>query len=368
MKPQEIGVWMDIARRFETNPMLRPSDCVPSRDGLEVACLLNPGAFQFNGKTGLLIRVAERPNQVDDSVSFPVIDPAAPSGIDIVSIKKDDPGLVIGDSRGLAYNGKSYLTTLSHLRLAWSTDGVNFTIETKPTLIGTGELETFGMEDCRVTFLEGRYWLTYTAVSPNGIAVGLISTSDWVSFERHGVVFPPTNKDSAVFGEKIDRDYYAFHRPTGDFIGGNYIWLARSPDLVHWGRHHCLIQTRDNWWDSERIGAGAAPIRTDAGWLAIYHGADIKLRYCLGAILLDLKEPEKVLARSKYPIMEPTMPYEKTGFFGNVVFTNGHIVVGDKITLYYGASDEFICGATLSIQEILSSLEYIEQPALAVIQ
>jgi predicted GH43/DUF377 family glycosyl hydrolase len=290
-------------------------------------------------------------------ISLPVIDPEAIGGIDILEFKKDDPDLAFGDPRGVMYKGKSFLTTLSHLRLAWSDDGVNFKIEPKPTLMGVGPLESFGLEDCRVSELGGRYWLTFTAVSSNGITVGLISTSDWLSFERHGIIFPPSNKDAAIFEEKIGQEYFAFHRPSSQHIGGNYIWLARSPDLVHWGRHFCIAQSRDNMWDSGRVGAGAAPIKTDEGWLAIYHGADDASRYCLGALLLDINDPEKVIARSSVPIVEPIAAYEQTGFFGNVVFTNGHIVDGDKITLYYGASDEVICGSTLSIKEILASLK-----------
>ena len=108
--------------------------------------------------------------------------------------------------------------------------------------------------------------------------------------------------------------------------------------------------------DATGVGAGAAPIKTPEGWLEIYHGANEENRYCLGAILLDLKDPSKVLARSKEPLFEPTSEYELTGFFGNVVFTNGQVVDGDKISLYYGASDEVICGATFSIQDILAKI------------
>ena len=111
-------------------------------------------------------------------------------------------------------------------------------------------------------------------------------------------------------------------------------------------------------WDSARVGAGAAPIRTSEGWLAIYHGATVNpTRYCLGALLLDLDRPWKVLARSTEPIMEPTAEYEQVGFFGNVVFTNGHLVDGDQVTIYYGASDSVICGARFSIREILRTLD-----------
>ena len=105
-----------------------------------------------------------------------------------------------------------------------------------------------------------------------------------------------------------------------------------------------------------RVGAGAAPIRTEQGWLEIYHGATKENRYCLGALLLYLEEPWKVLARSISPIMEPIEPYETDGFFGEVLFTNGHLRTGDKLTVYYGASDLVICAADFSIAEILDSL------------
>ncbi len=150
--------------------------------------------------------------------------------------------------------------------------------------------------------------------------------------------------------------YYAFHRPSSPELGGNYIWLAESPDRLHWGNHKCIATTRKGMWDSVRVGAGAAPIETEVGWLEIYHGANEENRYCLGALLLDKNDPSKVLARSKAPIMEPLAPYEKTGFFGNVVFSNGQIVNGDTVRIYYGASDEVICTAEFSISEILAQL------------
>jgi predicted GH43/DUF377 family glycosyl hydrolase len=238
-----------------------------------------------------------------------------------------------------------------------SEDGISFgESKDSPSLHGLGPSETFGIEDCRVSRLDDIYYLTYTAVSPNGVAVGMRSTPDWKTFREHGLIFPPHNKDCALFEEKIGGCYYALHRPSSPEIGGNYIWLARSPDLLHWGKHICVARTRPGMWDSARVGAGGAPIRTPAGWLEIYHGANEQNRYCLGALLLDLKAPWKVLARSTEPIMEPVAPYEQTGFFGNVVFTNGHLADGDRLTLYYGASDSVICGVQFSITGILKSL------------
>ncbi len=202
------------------------------------------------------------------------------------------------------------------------------------------------------------YYLTFTQVSQHGVGVGLRSTSDWSNFRRHGMILPPHNKDCAIFSEKIGGRYYALHRPSSPELGGNYIWIAESPDLDHWGNHRCIAHSRKGVWDSARVGAGGAPIRTPRGWLEIYHGAAVHpTRYCLGALLLDLDEPWKVLARSREPIMEPIAAYEQVGFFGNVVFTNGQIVDGDRVTIYYGASDSVICGATFSIGEILATLD-----------
>ena len=337
-------------------PSFGPPTSLPSRDGLEVECLLNPGVFRYGGRIGLLLRVAERPRQEDTWVSTPILDPAQPSGIAILRVRKDDPDLLFPDPRLFQYRGKTYLTTLSHLRLAWSDDGVHFQVEPKPTLLGLGELESFGIEDSRVSEIDGTFYLTYSAVSPSGVGVGMISTRDWVTFERHGMVIPPSNKDCALFGAKIGGEYACLHRPSGVMIGGNFIWVSRSPDLRHWGKHQCIAWTRPGMWDSVRVGAGAEPILTERGWLEIYHGANADHRYCLGALLLDRDDPATVLARSVEPIMEPNAPYEQTGFFGNVVFTNGHLVDGDTITLYYGASDEVICSATMSIQAVLASL------------
>ncbi|MDZ4656130.1 MAG: glycoside hydrolase family 130 protein [Bythopirellula sp.] len=345
----------DIAKRFVENPILKPADIRPSLDGMKVECLLNPGVFRFNDKTWLLLRVAERPEQKPGKTTLPILD--AQGELQILEFDNSDPKLNRTDPRVIGYGGKDYLTTMSHLRLVASDDGIKFSENsTYPVLFGHGELESYGIEDCRVVQIGETYYLTFTQVSEHGVGVGLRSTTDWRKLRQHGMILPPHNKDCAVFEQLIGDKYYALHRPSSQFIGGNYIWLAESPDLVHWGQHRCIAHSRPGMWDAARVGAGAAPIRTPAGWLEIYHGADAQNRYCLGALLLDLESPWKVLARSKEPIMEPTADYERTGFFGNVVFTNGHVVDGDKLTIYYGASDSVICGASFSIQQILQTL------------
>ncbi|MFN4256224.1 MAG: glycoside hydrolase family 130 protein [Saprospiraceae bacterium] len=345
-----------MAKRFPTNPILTTTSIRPSRPDFEVACVLNPGVFRFEGKAWMLLRVAERPVQKEGMVSFPV--QRKDGSIRVMEFEKSDPNVHLDDARMVGYEGKMYLSTLSHLRLVCSDDGVNFYEPSDfPTQIfGLGELETFGIEDCRVSLIDGTYYLTYTQVSENGVGVGMMRTRDWRTFERDGMIIPPHNKDCALFEEKIGGKYYCLHRPSGIGLGGNFIWMAASKDLLHWGDHRCVLRTREGWWDSARVGAGAAPIKTPEGWLEIYHGADSHHRYCLGAVLFDLEDPTKVLARSHHPLLEPTAEYELTGFFGNVVFTNGHLVDGDDITMYYGASDEVICGATFSIEEILADI------------
>jgi predicted GH43/DUF377 family glycosyl hydrolase len=345
----------DLAQRFGENPILRPRDLRPSVEGMEVTCLLNPGVFRFEEKTWLLVRVAERPAQVPGKTSFPILSPEG--RLEVLEFDSRDPRLDLSDPRVISFEGQDYLTTLSHLRLLASEDGVSFTEpEHGRSLMGTGELETYGIEDCRVAQIDSTYYLTYTQVSSHGVGVGLRTTRNWKDFEHVGMIFPPHNKDCALFEEKVGGMYYALHRPSSPELGGNYIWLAESPDLVHWGQHRCLAHSREGYWDSSRVGAGAAPIRTAEGWLEIYHGATGENRYCLGALLLDLEEPWRVLARSETPIMEPITAYEQEGFFGHVIFTNGHLVDGDRLTIYYGAADSVICGAHFSIRDILASL------------
>ncbi len=346
-----------MANRFIQNPIITTDDISPSHTNFIVECVMNPSAFVFENKIWLLVRVAERPEQKTETIRIPIMNEIG--GYNILDFDKSDPDLDYSDPRKIHYQKKTILTTISHLRLVCSEDGIHFyepTDHFQTILFGEGALETYGIEDCRVSLINGTYNLTYTQVSQNGVGVGLMRTKDWVNFEKKGMIFPPHNKDCALFEEKINGKYYCLHRPSGVDVGGNFMWTATSDNLTHWGEYVCVLHTRPGMWDSERVGAGASPIKTEKGWLAIYHGADHDNRYCLGAVLFDLEDPSKVISRCDKPIFEPEATYEKNGFFSNVVFTNGHIVDGDKVTVYYGASDEVICGVELSIENILSGL------------
>lgn len=251
---------MDIAKRFSQNPILKPSDLSPGIKGMEITCLLNPGVFKMDGKTWLLLRVAERPTQIEGKISFPVYNEHGE--IEVLSFDKNDPDMDASDPRVIKYKGQNYLTTLSYLRLVYSDDDINFHEHPDyPPIFGEGELESFGIEDCRVATMDDGYFLTFTEVSPVAVGVGLIETTDFKSYKREGMIFPPHNKDCAIFEEKIGDKYYALHRPSSPELGGNYIWLAESPDRLHWGNHKCIAITREGSWDSARVGAGAAPIK-----------------------------------------------------------------------------------------------------------
>src|SRR3546814_889983 len=173
----------DIAKRNSQNPILRLADLVPSVPGMEIACLLNPGIFRFNGKVWMLVRVAERPQPEAGMLSIPIL---SGEEIEIMRLKEDTPGLDTTDPRVIRYNGKDYLTTLSHLRLLCSDDGTHFyDPPQEASLRGCGQFESYGIEDCRVATLGNTWYLTYTAVSPYGVGVGLRSEARRVG--REGV-------------------------------------------------------------------------------------------------------------------------------------------------------------------------------------
>ncbi len=341
----------DIAKRLKGNPIITPADVCPTRDDFEVIGAFNAAAFRYKGKIGLLMRIAERPIQQADFVSIPIVDRTS-GNYKIKRFRKNDPNLDMSDPRVITYKNDLYLTSVSHLRLAWSDDGINFTIDKQPAIWPSGEYEIYGVEDPRVTKIGKRFYITYSAVSDAEVAVAMSYTEDWQRFTRCGLVLHPFNKDVCLFPNKSRGKYYMLHRPSGVLWKRNWIWLSCSDDLMYWGKPVCLAKTRADKFDSARIGAGAPPIVTEDGFLEIYHGADNNHRYCLGAMILDRNNPSKILYRSDKPIMQPIASYERKGFFGNVVFTDGAIVRDEEIWIYYGASDTMTCLATMPISAI----------------
>jgi predicted GH43/DUF377 family glycosyl hydrolase len=346
-----------MIQRFPNNPLISPKDVKPSRSDFEVLCAFNPGAASYEDRKVLLVRVAERPLQEKSYISTAVID-GVTGELKIMRCPLDDPALDARDPRIFCYQGVTYLTSLSHFRTAISEDGKSFIIDSKPSLEPSGPYETYGIEDPRITKLEDTYYINYTGVSELGVVTCLARTRDFRAFEKLGVIFGPDNKDVAIFPEKIAERYYTLHRPAAKFVGSLAIWLASSDDLLDWGRHQAVIGPRRGQWDSQRVGAGAAPIKTPAGWLELYHGCDENTRYCTGALLLDLEKPWRVIARSREPLLIPEAPYEREGLLPNIIFHSGLIDNGDgTLDLYYGGGDLQTCGCRVSVQDILGTLK-----------
>jgi predicted GH43/DUF377 family glycosyl hydrolase len=326
-----------------------------------VVGVFNPAVTEHEGEVILLLRVAEAAGSgADGEITAPVYD-AERGRLEIHRWPRGTKGLDASDPRPVTVDGRTWLTSLSHLRIARSRDGIHFEVERTPALVPATPYESFGVEDPRITRLDGTYWINYTAVSPLGIATALASTTDFRTFRRHGIIFPPNNRDVTIFPDLIDGQYVALHRPMPEGIGHPAMWAASSADLISWGDHRLVATAREGGWDDAKIGGGAVPWRVRAGgrdaWLAVYHGVTRSpLTYSLGALLLDGRDPSRVLARSREPILSPETPYEREGFFGGVVFTCGLIADGDRVRIYYGAADGVTAVADLSLDEILAGM------------
>lgn len=349
------------AQRASANPILTPAMVASSRPDFQVVGVFNPGVVRVGDETVLLLRVAEAPRDIPaDEVAAPIYDDASRRLV-IRTWKKNMPGMGTSDSRVVTVGDDTFLTSISHLRLARSQDGIAFRVDPAPALAPAHTLEAFGVEDARVTVIDGTYWVNYTAVSSAGIATALASSTDLRTFERWGIIFAPPNRDVAIFPEKIGGRFAALHRPMPHGIGRPAIWLASSPDLLSWGDHRLVAAARPGQWDDLKVGGGAVPFRVNVGgrdaWLAVYHGVTASpLTYALGALLLDANDPSRVLGRSRAPIFAPETAYEREGFFANVVFTCGLIAEGDRVRIYYGAADGVTCVADLSLAAILAGL------------
>lgn len=345
--------------RYPENPLVTPADVPPTREDFQVVCAFNAGVARYQDEIILLLRVAEWAVGDEFSARVPILtcEPESSPHIDICEFSKSDPMIDFKDPRAVVTPQGVYLTTISHLRVARSKDGRNFTVEPKPALFPDRLSESFGIEDPRITEIDGTYYIAYKAVSPEGIGVSLAVTKDFKTFEKKGMIFAPENLDVCIFPEKVNGRYVALHRPVPRYMGTPNMWVAYSPDLVSWGDHYFVMGVQSDAWDSARIGGSAVPFKTEHGWLEIYHGATPENVYCLGAVLLDLNEPHKVIARGKVPIMKPEAPYETTGFMPNVIFSCGALTNGDHVSIYYGSADEVTAGADISISDILDTLD-----------
>jgi len=254
---------------------------------------------------------------------------------------------------------------ISSLGYAATTDGETILSRPEePVFSPGGPHEEFGCEDPRITDYDGTYYVFYTAYSRRGPRIALASTYDFKSYERYGVVGPDLDdKDCALFPQSIKGEVAVVHRVAPniqlDFFQNIEQMHTSNP---YWKDYHRHVEAntimKPLWkWEEKKIGIGPPPIRTDDGWLVIYHGVDSHSVYRAGAALLDLENPRRLIARIPEPILEPEQEFERVGLVPNVVFPEGAVVIKDVLKVFYGGADRVCCVASVPVKLMMEALE-----------
>jgi predicted GH43/DUF377 family glycosyl hydrolase len=242
---------------------------------------------------------------------------------------------------------------ISRLGYAESSDGIKWKKYRKPRVIpDKGRLECNGVEDPRMVKIDDRYLITYTAFADKirfvKTRIRILETTDFREFKRITPSFKnhwrKNDKDGVLFPKKIDGLYVMLHRLEPN------IQISTSKDLRRWSRHTTVLRPTENEWESRKIGAGAPPIKTSIGWLIFYHGVSEEHEYSMGAAILDIEAPTKVLYRLPFSLLSPDFKYEQEGVVPNV------IELVSNYCLYYGAGDKVIAAALINKSNLLKTL------------
>ncbi len=258
-----------------------------------------------------------------------------------------------------------------HFRMAWSEDGYHWSVGKKAVEFQNDqELRDYQAfyYDPRITYMaaEDTYYINFAVHSDRwGVRGGQVKTKDFDTFEWIGFGTEPDCRNCVVFPEKINGLYARLDRPHGKDGTKNFIWVSYSPDMQFWGKSKLVAETRQHHWDDAYIGPGAVPIKTKEGWLCIYHGVYRScsgMIYRLGTMMLDLKDPSKVIGRCNGYALAPRETYERVGDVPNVVFTSGAIVEDDgEVKVYYGGADTVMCVATAKLDDLIASTKECSQ-------
>ncbi len=234
-----------------------------------------------------------------------------------------------------------------------------------------------GVEDPRITKIDNKLFMTYVAfdgANPPRVALTSISYDDflnrrWEKWEKPKLISAPgmVNKNAIIFPEKVKGKYVVFHRIYPNIL------VDYVDDLSFENTHlqgQYFIPPRKKYWDSKKIGAGAPPIKTEDGWLFIYQavGHQEPHKYKIGAMLLDLENPTKVLFRTNSPIIEPVENYENDGFKAGVVYPCGAVAVKDNLHVYYGGADTVVCAATADLPNFLKDMKRNKEPKMKMVK
>ena len=284
--------------------------------------------------------------------------------------KSDIPYAVetVHNAAVVKHEGEYIMLFRSHLRtgrsiigLARSPDGFHFTADQRPFLVPEksgpfAAYEEYGVEDARVTRIDGEYIITYSAYSRNGVRIALARTKDFGHVERVSLITEADYRNVVIFPEKFNGLYARLDRPHSE-ISPWSIWISYSPDLTFWGQSELIMKPSPYHWDEMKIGPGAPPFKTAQGWLSIYHGVFQTMDgaiYRLGVALHDLQDPGKIVGVSDSWILQPEDPWERTGYVHNVVFTCGAVPEADGIVkIYWGAADTVMCVGEANISDLI---------------
>ena len=269
-------------------------------------------------------------------------------------VKHNDKYVMIFRSHRL--NGRSILGK------AVSENGYDFIVDPEPFMIPSkvglfAEYEEYGVEDPRITFVDGEYLITYSAYSRHGVRIGLAKTRDFINIERFSLITEADYRNVVIFPEKFNGLYARLDRPHSE-ISPWSVWISYSPDLKYWGESKVIMKPLTYHWDEMKIGPGAPPIKTAKGWLNIYHGVFPTMDgsvYRLGVALHDLKDPSEIIAVADEWILQPEEMYEIIGYVHNVVFACGAVPEKDgTVKIYWGGADKVMCVGTANIDELVN--------------
>ena len=327
-----------VLERFEGNPILSPD----SRHWWETKAVFNPAAIYEGGKVHFLYRA------IGDTDNSLLGYASSPDGFHI-NERLDEPAYIPREP----FEG---VHSLPH----FNRDRVNF--------FESGGGGGGGCEDPRLTRIEDKVYLTYVAYDGHSaprVALSSIGIDDFLqkkwTWEKPVLISPPdvVDKNACLLPEKINGKYVIFHRIFPNILI-DFVDDLDFDGRTRWLEGHFKIAVKSSSWDNLKVAAGPPPIKTKEGWLFIYHAIDEKddLRYKIGAMLLDIKEPTRVLARTKRPILEPLASYENDGLKFGVVYPCGAVVLNERLFVYYGAADMVVCVATAKMGEFLSQLCY----------
>lgn len=251
------------------------------------------------------------------------------------------------------------LTRATKFHVARSRDGIQFSVNPEPIVYPLRPIESAHNAhrfDMRVTAVEGRILVMHAVwLDGLGSCIATCETTDFINFTPLPYLSTPSNRNAVLFPEKIKGLYARLERPQ-DINGAGRMWISFSPDLEFWGRATPLPLPMTNW-QLRKNGAGTVPLRTRAGWLEIYHGTCMTAsteNYYLGAVLLDLDDPSKIVAAPRDMILAAETPYECVGQVPNVVFTGGAVEMPDgRMLVYYGGADTCMCVAETTVERML---------------